>query len=151
MWCYPYILGCRVDSFQCMKRAWRKNQLAQVLRDALLPAWWISFCIEASLRAAACPVTVSLEVCSGIGNLSKNIASMNGRAATFEINDSWKGDLLRVSGVKLLLVKLLCICQNGLLWLGVPCSSWITISRGYTQRALWRISGPQQCSEGLKH
>ena len=70
-----------------------------------------------------------LEVCSGRGNLSGAISDIVGYMATFEVLNAPEEDLLKISGVKLMLTLLLRIMKGGLLWVGPPCSSWITISR----------------------
>ena len=51
-------------------------------------------------------------------------------------------DITRLSGVKLLLGKVLRIRQGGLLWIGTPCKSWVALSRSFTKRSIIQPAGP---------
>ena len=125
-------------------RAWDSiEDLQSKLGKAMLPAWWIALLLEAAGPALKLSVVVGLEVFSGMGELSSAFALLVGPFLTFEILNDDAEDIMRQSGLMILLTKFLSIAFEGLLWLGTPCKSWVVLSRSFTHRSLIQPSGPQ--------
>ena len=131
-------------------RAWTRKSLRSLLEQAVLPIWWIDLVLQVAHQASCLPLLAAFEVCSGRGEVSTAIGQIVGPVATFEVQTSPAEDLLKVSGVLLMLLRLLRVKKGGLLWIGPPCSSWITISRSWHRRATWRPAGPSRGSVKLR-
>eukprot|EP00974_Lingulodinium_polyedra_P108434 10496796-Lingulodinium_polyedra.AAC.1 len=133
---------CAAKRQRRLQRPWAEDSLEPVLQQAGLPRWWIQLCLEAVPKALALPVAWGLEVFSGKGELSRAFCDVLGDFRTFEFNNDPAQDILATDGVVFMLSMLLSTCQNGLLWLGTPCKSWVVLSRSFTQRSLLQPQGP---------
>ena len=67
---------------------------------------------------------------------------MVGPTNSFELKNNPKHNVLKLEGLKILLRWIVSIIPEGLVWLGVPCSTWILLSRGSTGRSALSPSGP---------
>ena len=116
--------------------------LAAIMTAALLPVWWVDQVMEAALHSKDEPTIIGMEVFSGTGELSCAFSSIVGAFETFEKLNCDEEDILKRSGLKLLLQRLSRIQKNGLLWAGTPCKSWVALSRAWTKRSVLQPAGP---------
>lgn len=79
-------------------------------------------------------LTRCVEFCSGCGNLTKELAR-KWRACCFDIiYDDKAHDMLTKNGCRLYLDAVASLAQKGLIWLGVPCSSWVPLCSSVSKR-----------------
>eukprot|EP00974_Lingulodinium_polyedra_P031042 2987261-Lingulodinium_polyedra.AAC.1 len=60
----------------------------------------------------------------------------------FELQDDAEQNILTERGLQLLTTWLCSLVLNGLLWLGVPCATWVALSRSTTKRSQFLPFGP---------
>ena len=83
-----------------------------------------------------------MEVFSGKARLTEELNMFKGQAETFEILNEPQQNILTDVGLVLLLRLLLRVHEGGLAWFGVPCQSWIALSRSFTARSSLQPAGP---------
>ena len=83
-----------------------------------------------------------MEVFSGKARLTEELNKFKGPTETFEILNEPQQNILTDMGLVLLLRLLLRIHEGGLAWFGVPCQSWIALSRSFTARSSLQPAGP---------
>ena len=116
-----------------MGKALKRHRMAvQRLKKEKHP--WLQIFLAALVLATHTPDLDAVEVFSGTGNLTKNLRKVGLHVSTFEILDNPLQDITSEKGVQLLLGKILQCKKGGLVWLGVPCSSWVWVGRGNTDR-----------------
>ena len=125
--------------------------LKKRLQAHSLPLWWIALVLRAADPAARMPVVTGLEVFSGNANLGKGFAQCVGPTLTFEVLDNIEEDCMHETGIVKLLTYVLSIMIEGWCWLGTPCSSWIILSRSFTQRSIVQPSGPTTWKSRKQH
>lgn len=77
-------------------------------------------------------LTRCVEFCSGCGNLTKALGQW--RACCFDIVYDKAHDMLTKNGCRLYLDAVASLAQKGLIWLGVPCSSWVPLCSSVSKR-----------------
>ena len=84
-----------------------------------------------------------MEVFSGVGNIAKASYIQGMNTAEYDITTHADCDILTLTGLWLLVFSVFCIRAGGWLWIGLPCSSWIFLSRGSTGRRRYFVEGDQ--------
>ena len=110
------------------------SRLRRALLSMELPQWWVELAVAVSdARTGHEPVLRGMELFAGQGELT---SAMNKHAGAFWAYDKLHDDthdLLTDEGLSIAVQWLLCIRRpGGLLWMGIPCSTWITLSRAET-------------------
>ncbi len=77
-------------------------------------------------------LTRCVEFCAGCGNLTRELGKW--RACCFDILYDAGHDMLSKNGCRLYLDTVSSLGQMGLIWLGVPCSSWVPLCSSVSKR-----------------
>ena len=77
-------------------------------------------------------LTRCVEFCAGCGNLTRELGKW--RACCFDILYDADHDMLSKNGCRLYLDTVSSLGQMGLIWLGVPCSSWVPLCSSVSKR-----------------
>ena len=105
-----------------------------------LPAAWVPI-VLACLLATTCPDLDGVEVFAGAKELTFGCRHYGLAFETIEKEDGDDQDLLTDAGLRKAIRFICRTKEKGLLWLGVPCSSWVFIGRSNSGRSLWRPQG----------
>jgi hypothetical protein len=81
------------------------------------------------------------EMFAGMGNLSFAFRAKGFKSEGFDVSSNPKEDLSTTVGFILALRGVLRLKIGALLWGGVPCSTWVYISRGTSGRSAWQPMG----------
>ena len=87
---------------------------------------------------------IGIEVFSGMHRLSTEFRNLVGDFETFEIHDTSDENILLKRGILNLFRKLLRVIKDGIVWFGVPCQSWIILSRSWTERSILIPESPER-------
>ena len=124
------------------------NVLKRTLVKWQLPSWWVVLCcdIYASLRTSDKHIN-GVAVFAGEAALSQAYGKHVGPMKTFDVLHDSSQNSLTHCGIRLLLRWLLRVVPGGLLWLGVPCSTWVILSRASTGRMSVFAYGSFACQD----
>ena len=90
-----------------------------------------------------------MEIFSGARAVARGCFAHGLNAATIELNDGQ--DITTPHGLRLT-IQYLCRCKRqALVWLGVPCSSWIFCGRSNAGRYTWWTQGNAELAYTRKH
>lgn len=92
-----------------------------------------------------------LELCAGSHRLTDCALDLGLKAHAMDVTYSRHQDLLESVGFLSALQSLRRVIQGGLLWLGIPCSSWIWLARSTTRRCRIRPKGSKKFQKVRKH
>ena len=113
-----------------------------------LPPAWVPI-VVACLLSATTKDLGCVEIFSGAGAVARGCAAYGMKPATIELSDGQ--DITTPSGLRLT-IEYLCRCKpQALVWLGVPCSSWIFCGRSNAGRYTWWIRGNEKLAYTRKH
>ena len=90
------------------------------------------------------PMLRAGSVFDGCGTLSQAFHGEGLSCFSFDLANSKEQDILSADGLQLLMLMLLQVSMGGLVWLGVPCCSWVWLSRKQSKRTKKRPSGKKQ-------
>ena len=110
-----------------------------------LPGWWIQLVLRALAQART--TIFAVEVFAGVGEVSKALTATIGLCRSFDCQSDPNHDILRPEGLAALLCWIVEIRPGGLLWMGVPCATWVALSRASTLRSMFLPRGPDDCSK----
>ena len=123
-------------------RSYSRSTLRGILQRAGLPQWWIVKCIAAAAVAWLKCTVPALEVFSGEAELTLAMSLEIAGSLSFDLRESTDHDIATDAGQQLLLEFFFRVEKRGLLWLGVPCESWIAMASRFTRRSVFQLVGP---------
>ena len=116
----------------------------KALKSWFLPAWWIT-----KVLAALDNVSVGIHgvhVFAGQRAIDIAFEQHVGRMASVDVCIDESHDILTAAGLEFLLLQLVSCFPGGLVWMGVPCCSWVFLSRSVSKRSVFLPRGPNSCS-----
>ena len=120
-----------------------KKEIDRIRRQVLswqLPTAWVDL-VVAALHASTARDLDGLEVFAGAKHLTAGCRSHGLLFETIEVEDGADQDVLTPAGLAKTISFLCRVKTRGLLWLGIPCSSWVFVGRSNAQRYFFHPEG----------
>ena len=120
-----------------------KKEIDRIRRQVLswqLPTAWVTL-VVAALHVSTARDLDGLEVFAGAKHLTAGCRSHGLLFETIEVEDGADQDVLTPAGLAKTISFLCRVKTRGLLWLGIPCSSWVFVGRANAQRYCFHPEG----------
>ena len=117
-----------------------KRQITKQVLSWQLPTAWVAPAV-AALHASTARDLDGLEVFAGAKHLTAGCRSHGLLFETIEVQDGADQDVLTPAGLAKTISFLCRVKTRGLLWLGIPCSSWVFVGRANAQRYFFHPEG----------
>ena len=117
-----------------------KRQITKQVLSWQLPTAWVAP-VVAALHASTARDLDGLEVFAGAKHLTAGCRSHGLLFETIEVQDGADQDVLTPAGLAKSISFLCRVKTRGLLWLGIPCSSWVFVGRSNAQRYFFHPEG----------
>ena len=91
----------------------------------------------------------AVECFAGMKALTTGLAHVFGadNVRSFELQDDPRQNILTDEGLQMLALWLCSLVPGSFLWLGIPCATWVALSRSSTKRSAFLPFGPDSCTD----